>query len=101
MRQNAKALYSMLARSVVLEAEQPVNFWHTLAASEAAFAPRNIWERDLVFDIVCNRWRQRRICTVERAILDAQISRTPPGETRPEAAAGHAYRASVDQSRVL
>ena len=50
--------YRLLTRTTVLRAESREFFLKTLDGYYAAFEPGNIWEREIVEDIVVNVWRK-------------------------------------------
>jgi hypothetical protein len=61
--------------TIVLENENLEEFHQMLADYRLAHQPATAVESDLVDQMVINRWRMRRLLTIETALLHAEITR--------------------------
>jgi hypothetical protein len=92
---------------VVLECENPDDFWLVLNEQMEIHQPATPAEKDLVDQMVAARWRLRRIRSIETAILDAEMIRQKPelAQKFAHCDAGielaHAFCAMADNSRAL
>jgi hypothetical protein len=67
--------HGFAAKSVVLPTESSHEFQVLLNSYVAHFDPQGGVERDLVHAMVAARWRLRRICNIETALLSTEIVR--------------------------
>lgn len=91
--------HGALARTIVLEGEDPARFRRLLRKYTAEFKPVTPIQTALVENLAVSRWRQMRIWGIEKEGLDQEIrnqgSGTPPGR------AAMAFRNLSDNSRSL
>ncbi len=92
--------HGLLARSVVLDAENRVLFYRLVKDFEIEFDPQGPAEGALVQTLAVTRWRQMRIWSMEKAALDHQIGKQDEAVDAPTKAA-LAFRTLCDQSRSL
>jgi hypothetical protein len=67
--------HGLAAKSVVLPTESSEDFQALLDSYARQFHPQGGVERDLVQTMVAARWRLRRICNIETALLSTELVR--------------------------
>lgn len=93
--------------TLVLQCESQEEFDKVLAYYTQAFAPANDAELEFITEMVGARWRLRRICSIETALIDAEMDRQRPQIAREITRCDDgvkvalAFRALADESRAL
>jgi hypothetical protein len=95
--------HGLLAKIILLKAENLDVVANLFAAFERDLQPRNEVERALVENLAISRWRMLRLWAIERANLQKEIDKLDPLEAGddPATCAALAFRALGDESRIL
>lgn len=92
--------HGLLAKTIVLAAEQPERFTRLLTSLCNEFEPQTPVEMALVETMAVARWRQMRIWSMEKANLEHEI-RNRTDSADPATQAALAFRDLTDQSRSM
>jgi len=69
--------HGLLAQTIVLDCESKDRFEQLLASYTEEFQPGSPAETTLIENMAMARWRQIRVCHLQRALLDVEIARQP------------------------